>query len=139
MKTEFMIIEKLNGIIDIPQLEYIGYLWFSDSHSPTVFNSEIIRFETELINPFIIEGWLWNESSMTAIHIQHSGHYIVRKYNMKEFMATAECEVIDFLPNRMPGIDRLRFVPLWIEENDEMCQGMPVLQSKGYVFVGFKK
>lgn len=132
-------IKKHKNLIDIPNLGFDGYIWLSNSKEPKVLKTEKYDFSTFELNPFIVEGLLYNEASKTSIHIQHTGEYQIFEYDLKELSQIGQLKEVSFLPHRLTGVDKVNFKQLWIAEPDENCEGMEVLKMKALIFCGIKK
>lgn len=134
--------------------QYEGYLWWSDSSTPEIYDgtsSLPITFDeqcTSLLspkyddNPFIVEGNLWDKANKVSIYIKYAdGKYIVRKVDLKLTDASGEYEYTEetYAPHRMDGISGLKFRQYWKAESDPLCEGMNTLQPAMLTFVGFEK
>ena len=142
----------------IDKSKYQGYLWYSNQKEPEVFNNitfeksekdaiekgQKIIIEKELekeisvSNPFIVEGHLYDgENSISIKYID--GQYIIMKYKLgSSDEKNPNVEIKEFLPNRMEGVGKLRFLEYWKPQEDSFCENMKVLQPAELVFVGFK-
>ena len=88
---------------------YQGYLWYSDQKAPQVLNNEVFELEiADSSNPFIVEGQLFDGQKVEQV----------------------------FHSYRMDG-EQLKFNLYWREVEDDLCEGMKVLQPAELVFVGF--
>ena len=134
----------------IPVAAYEGYLWFSDQEIPQVLEREMPDFsERETVNPFIIEGWLYDKNNNTSILIRHSGKYHITVYQLNKLKEEGKLEAVTYLPHRLSGIKEVCFQQLWLPEMDFNCggvieqatdyPGMEVLTLKALIFTGFKK
>jgi CRISPR type III-associated protein (TIGR04423 family) len=120
---------------------YDGYIWYSDKSEPEVFQEKDFEFDTDKIdNPFIIEGQLYDDQKMISYSIKFvDGKYICKKYEVESTdFNKKDVEIKTFHANRMDDL-KLQFLQYWKEEDDELCEGMKVLQPKELVFVGFVK
>ena len=120
---------------------YDGYIWYSDKSEPEVFQSQDFEFDTdEIVNPFIIEGQLYDAQKMFSYSIKFvDGKYICKKYQVESTdFNKSDVEIKTFHANRMDE-KKMRYLQYWKEEDDELCEGMKVLQPKELVFVGFVK
>ncbi len=128
---------------------YEGYFWLSDSPAPLVFRKdrslgdylkEYGKSMEEIIgqiNPYIVEGLLFDPKA----GLSHSLKFIDGEYLLISTEVTSlqvMHKVKTYLAHRMPGVEKLKFIRLWIEEKDELCENMPVLKPVGQVFVGFQ-
>lgn len=118
---------------------YEGYLWLSDQQTPYIFfDQKIDENFFGLINPFIIEGLLYDSQNNISYSIRYTdGQTIVTRYELegKDFLADKK----EYLPNHMEGIASLNFLNLWVAKPDPLCCDMEVLQTDALVFVGFNK
>lgn len=132
-----------------------GYIWMSNSQNPLV--NEHIPRTIDLnpdVNPFIVEGELFDNSSKTSYSIKYiDGEYHVYyepvidekwlKLKNQEETEYDDVEFVvrrtDYLSNRMDG-KWLKFLRFWepTEEGDENCEGMKPLIITKNVFIGFK-
>ncbi|UAM97266.1 TIGR04423 family type III CRISPR-associated protein [Polaribacter litorisediminis] len=129
-----------HNLKEIPKMAFEGYVWKSDESEPEVVLNEIYDFDAVSINPFIIEALLFCKENKTAIHIQHTGNYQIAEYDLnalKEKGAVLENKV--YLPHRLKDISKVNFKQVWIEEEDHLCEEMPVLKMKALIFCGFNK
>jgi CRISPR type III-associated protein (TIGR04423 family) len=133
---------KITNEIEIDtSLNYQGYLWFSDSDSPIVFDglsamnkhqkfSEINFLPAA--NPFIIEGFLYENKQSYSIK------YVDGKYFANQFTVTDD-ELNDskqYIAHRMSMVDKLKFFQRWQAVKDEYCAGMEVLVPAELIFTG---
>ena len=119
---------------------YEGYLWWSDQQKAEVFLGEKpIELPKELTNPFIIEGNLWDRANETSYLIRFiDGQYLVYKFELNG-IPDERITPHEYLPNRMPGIDKLIFKEVWEEKPDELCNNFEVLKPAFIAFIGFEK
>lgn len=132
--------------------KYEGYFWLSDENKPIVFtgektlNAECIAHKNgnKLINPllsknpFLIEGQLYDRENKISFSIKYiDGEYIINKFSLVN-EKTDNSDYHSYLSKRMGG-RKLVFIQRWKEEEDELCEGFPVLKPIDFVFVGFKK
>lgn len=120
---------------------YEGYLWYSNQTEPKILNEE--EFELEISdnkNPFVIEGQLFDADRMLSISIKYvDGEYICNSYNVDSLdFNRSNVEKKEFHSNRMKGY-KLQFLQYWMEQEDDLCEGMKVLLPTKSVFVGFIK
>lgn len=120
---------------------YDGYIWYSDKSKPEIFQNQDFEFDADKIgNPFIIEGQLYDDQKKFSYSIKFvDGKYICKKYEVESTdFNKKDVEIKTFHANRMDNL-KLQFLQYWKEEDDELCEGMKVLQPKELVFVGFVK
>lgn len=132
---------------------YEGYLWYSNEKTPRVLNGEPWS-EAELDaskNPFIIEGQLYDKENLISYSIKYvDGQYFCKKYELKETdfndididkvsFKAHHIDKVSFKAHRMGKGVVLEFLQYYREVEDELCEGMKVLQSAEKVFIGFKE
>lgn len=120
---------------------YDGYIWYSDKSEPEVFQEKDFEFDADKIdNPFIIEGQLYDDQKKISYSIKFvDGKYICKKYEVESTdFNKKDVEIKTFHANRMDDL-KLQFLQYWKEEDDELCEGMKVLQPAELVFIGFVK
>lgn len=123
----------------IDKSKYEGYIWESDKRDPELLPSAGTINTDNVGNPFVIEGQLVDLGKTQSLSIKMvDGKYIVKEYKLSDY---DDCKVEDYeyIPNRMPGVERLCFKRAWREKKDDMCEGWNVLQPAELVFVGLKK
>ncbi len=126
---------------EIPtNINYEGYLWWSDkSETEMYLGDKPIDLPKEVTNPFIIEGNLWDKTTETSYLIRFiDGEYWVYRFELKG-ISDKRITPHKYLPNRMPGIDKLKFKEVWEEQPDPLCNGFEVLKPAYIAFVGFEK
>ena len=132
---------KITGIElkNIPNdADYEGYLWWSNEEKPQVFLSEKLGISLPEKGqlPAIIEGFLYCKESKTSYSIRFLDEgYLVMKYEIDK---NEPGDVSEFIPNRLPGVSKIKFLQYWEVENDPLCAGFEVLKPKANVFVGFE-
>lgn len=121
----------------IEKAKYQGYIWFSDSAEPYVKEGEYEIDIEDDVNPFIIEGQLYDTEAKISYSIKYAdGKHICVKYVLSELQG--EFREQTFCSNKMHG-RKLKFREYWKAVPDPLCEGMEVLQMSGNVFVGFEK
>ena len=122
----------------IDQSKYQSYLCDSNQSWPVVLINEEFELDiSETENPFIVEGQLFD--GKTSISIKYvDGKYLVNKKEVKSSDFNAkDIELMRFIPNRIPCVDKILFLQDWNEQQDAYCEDMYVLQPAELVFVGF--
>jgi CRISPR type III-associated protein (TIGR04423 family) len=118
----------------IEKSKYQGYLWYSDNKEPQVLNNEVFELEiADNANPFVIEGQLFDGQKSISIKYV-DGKYIVNTYDLNTLDGVMQEQT--FHSHRMEG-KLLKFIQIWKNQSDELCEGMQVLQPAELVFVGF--
>lgn len=121
-----------------------GYIWWSNQERPKVYQDESIEIPfDEHINPFVVEGLLFDRVEMKSYSIKFvDGQYMIKLFDVKGEMLDGKPtnpnnEIISYLFNDT-GEKKLKFLRFWEEEKDKNCMGMPVLTLTKNVFIGFK-
>ncbi len=119
---------------------YQGYLWMSDSTDPILLDNEQIDQDLETINPFVIEGQLFDAVNRKSYSIKYAdGESIVAEYNIDELDALyGKPTKHRFASNRMKNF-KLCFQQYWKLQPDTLCENMAVQKPAAIVFTGFKK
>jgi CRISPR type III-associated protein (TIGR04423 family) len=134
------ILKEINTLHTIPNYKFTGYYWVSDQDKPVMLFDEVFpkdKFEKG-INPFCIEALLYSETEQVSIHIQHTGHYLIHAYDLKQL---AGLEVVEktYLPHKLENVEKVKFKQVWEEvplyvSGDE---SMPTLKPSALIFSGF--
>lgn len=114
-----------------------GYVWESDKTEPQVYRGtpcELMRLDTD--NPFILEALLYDVESQISYMVKFiDGEHRVYKYNL--FESYDDASDVEYLPNRMNGVGKLKFKQIWKKQKDELCNDFETLVPAELVFVGF--
>jgi CRISPR type III-associated protein (TIGR04423 family) len=132
---------------------YQGYIWLSDASKPIVLNNEKIEkvlvdneeidltpFFENNINPFIIEGQLFDEKNKRSFSIKNvDGEMIVVEYDESDLKVDRDSKSYEFVPNSRMGLGdrKLKFLQKWEVELNADRENMDVLVPAGLVFLGF--
>ena len=125
----------------IDKARYEGYVWMSDRQEPSIIlpDEEFGLTLNDADNPFVVEGNLWDATSRVSIMIK----YVDGKYIVRRTVVTDECiknaTKKEFLPHRIEGVKKLKFLQCWDEVEDPLCENMVTLQPGKLVFMGFIK
>jgi CRISPR type III-associated protein (TIGR04423 family) len=133
-------VKKLNSLNEIPSFNFDGYIWKSDSEHPITLLDETFDFSTIQLNPFIVEGLLYNQDENKSYHITHDGEYHIVEYDLNELSKKGEIIQKEYNPHRLvDSVKKVKFYQIWKDEKDPNCNDLPVLTLKATVFCGFKK
>jgi CRISPR type III-associated protein (TIGR04423 family) len=133
-------VKKLNSLNEIPSFNFDGYIWKSDSENPITLLDKTFDFSTIELNPFIMEGLLYNQDENKSYHITHDGDYHIVEYDLTELSKKGEFIEKEFNPHRLLNlIKKVKFNQIWMDEKDPNCNDLLVLTLKATVFCGFKK
>lgn len=120
-------------------IEYDGYLWYSDSKSPIILMGERISLDTFSSLPFVIEGYLYSKSENgLSIKIKHiDGEYIVSSVELNS-IPTDQLTQNDFVAiKNNEGLKTIRSVQYWEKISDPLCENMETLEPSWVAFNGF--
>ena len=133
-------IKKIDSLDTLSGIPFEGYVWLSDAKEPKVLQENTHDFANHKGNTFIIEALLFDPKSKIAVHITHDGALHIVEYDLQA-LKSGGFEIVNkaYMPHRMDGIERLHFVQLWKDEEDELCNHFLVKTLKATVFCGFKK
>lgn len=137
-------VKKYDSLDDIPNGDYEGYFWVSNSKEPKKIPDESSLTEMKSIqgNPFVMEALLYDRNEEISIHVQHTGRQQIICYDWKAFdessLISERQDKATFIPQKIKGIEGLEFQRIWKKENDLLCAGKKVLKMHALVFTGFK-
>lgn len=132
----------------IPGGSYIGYVWYSDSEMPEVYEPEnplSVLPLNQASHHLVMEAQLITTECTESYSVKFAdGRYVVNCYDLTALDDQVKDGTIDvtehtYLANRMPTVSSLRFNEYWHPVEDENCMGMKVLSPMEFVFVGFIK
>lgn len=128
----------LELLSEIPDYNYVGYIWMSNSDHPKPIESKNKIPATT--NPYVVEGNLYCEDKEISISIKNTGEgYIIGQIDLKKanLDKTIELKPQTYISHRLHKSKKVNFKQAWIAEKDEMCEGMKVLQPAWRAFEGF--
>lgn len=124
----------------ISKAKYEGYMWMSDQTRPEVLDNTTER-EFTLVdgeNPFVVEGQLWDADNKLSIAIRYvDGKYIISKTCVTD--EQMKDSTVEYIAHRINGVESIKFVRIWKEVSDPLCEGMTTLKLQNTAFVGFEK
>ena len=125
------------------QAKYEGYIWQSDQTQPQVLHGEEFDVESlkDGVNPFVIEGQLWNADDGISISIRYvDGKHVktCNKVTNEDLHGTSTVTPERYI-SHIKGVGRLCFLRYWKAEKDEFCENFEALRPEKLVFVGFEK
>ena len=125
------------------QAKYEGYIWYSDQAHPQILRGKEFDLDQlkEYINPFVIEGQLWDAEHGISVSIRNvDGKYIVHCHQVapRDLLGTATVNAEQYIPHRIEGVGRLCFLRYWKAVKDELCEDFKTLRPEKLVFVGFE-
>ena len=93
------------NLLEIPVLEYTGYIWLSDQSKPDILENETYDFSKIKQNPFIIEAKLFAEKENVSVNVKHiDGKYIISIIELNNIPENAEIEDKSYLAN--PALEK---------------------------------
>jgi CRISPR type III-associated protein (TIGR04423 family) len=122
---------KKISIDTIPQGNYQGYYWMSNSSKPVIQDEGDIDKSIFKELPFVVEANYYSSEADISIQIKSvDGQYLVSEINVKD------CEAIEYIGHDI-GSNYL-VVEAWGEKEDDLLEGMiakvPVWEAfKGFV------
>jgi CRISPR type III-associated protein (TIGR04423 family) len=127
-------------VTEIKKSNYQGYLWYSDKKTPESFSNKECGGELDAEkNPFIIEGQLYDSENRISYSIKYvDGEYFINEYKVEEADLKDNDNKVSYKAHRMGKGVVLEFLQYFREVEDELCEGMKVLQPAEKVFIGFK-
>ncbi len=136
--------KSLKSLNEIPDGNYQGYIWISDKETPQKITIiDVKKYENNQNNipenPFIREGFLYDEENEISISITHiPDKYMINMFQLKQIPQNCEIKDRTFLAHKnLHG--KLCFRDIWLPEKDEICENFEVLQKMAVVFTGFEK
>lgn len=132
-------IEGIKDKQNIPQLEYSGYLWYSDEKQPVIIDAKQ-KFSSEMLQnlPFVVEGMLYADAEKISIRIVNiDGKYFISK--MKISQPSAGNIYTFFAKSHFGKGQKIRVYEHYEEKADVLNDGMKVLQPVWTAFLGFEK
>ena len=96
------------------QAKYEGYIWLSDQTQPRVLLGEEFDVDgiTDSINPFVIEGQLWNAADGISISIRYADGKHVKHFHQvtnEELQGTLTVTTEQYI-SHIKGVGRLCFL-----------------------------
>jgi len=136
MESKYTFENKNNLIEDIKKLEgYEGYIQFSDTkiRNCDIFKKgENIALKIQPTEGFVYEAHFCNDTESIAIK-QINGDWLVSTTPLSE-VKNIETDIEIY--HAIGGL-KVKMAQIWEEEDDELCDNMPVLKLKKVVFAGF--
>jgi len=125
-------------LIDIPQIEYWGYLWFDDSDQPVVVDGPY-DFTRITDQPFIIEGNLKAKDGSISISIRFlDGLYVITEVDLQKALSEGVMTIShEYIAHGFGDGRTIKFIEAWIDEQDPYCCGMETLRPAWLAFDGF--
>lgn len=125
------------------QAKYEGYIWWSDQTQPQVLLGKEFDIESinDGLNPFVIEGQLWNADDGVSISIRCvDGKHIIKSHQVatEDLQGTSTVTPERYI-SHIKGVGRLCFLRYWKAEKDEFCENFEALRPEKLVFVGYEK
>lgn len=118
-------------------LEYEGYLWYSNASEPELRNK--LAKEDFKNLPFIIEGAFWAEKEGISLNIKNiDGEYHLYQVTLKELPEDQTTQQ-EYLAHKLDGKKIIKILQFWEEKKDANLEGMTTLKPSWQAFQGFTK
>lgn len=130
----------LNRFLESVKGDWEGYIWMSNERKPFLIpeDKSIDDLNDIGVNPFVIEGLLYDKAQKISVTIRHTGTYHIDCFDLKALNNDGNVLKEEaYLSHGFPDKRKLKFNQLWIPEPDENCAGMKVLTMKALLFTGF--
>jgi len=122
----------------IPDLNYEGYIWYSNAQQPEVIKGKFDIKRLTLL-PFVIEGNLWNEHDKISINIKNiDGNYLINIFDLKTVANFFE-NTQEYVSHRIEHAKAYKIYQHWEAIEDDLCEKMSSYQPTWNAFVGFSK
>jgi CRISPR type III-associated protein (TIGR04423 family) len=133
-------ISSLENLTDIPERQYEGYIWFSDSQEPEVlFGNKPFSFHSPKDNPFVVEALLYSRHENVSVMVKHTGKYHITEYDINKINSNGILIPKEYLPHRLKDVSKVCFFQFWSPESDPNCLNMEVQTLRAIIFSGFDK
>ena len=113
-----------------------GYVQFShrpiDKDKDIFYEGKVPQVENE--EGFIYEAHFANNKQSISIR-QINDAWVV---SVADIATVPEGDIKSYASD-VEGLYRIKMAQIWVEEADELCEGMPVKSLKKVVFAGFEK
>lgn len=122
--------------------QYIGYIWWSNAKTPEVYDeAKTIDIVIEdNINPFIIEGMLWDKDNNISVTIKNiDGKCQISSVCVNDFKSNVKFTEKKFIAHRIKNASKLIFRQYWELKPNKDCLNMDVYIPTKLLFVGFEK
>lgn len=118
-------------------LEYEGYLWYSNASEPQCPTKIAKEDFTDL--PFIIEGAFWAEKEGISLNIKNiDGEYHLYQVTIKDLAQDQITQQV-YLAHKLNGVKAIKMMQFWEEKVDANLEGMATLKPSWQAFQGFIK
>lgn len=119
------------------ELEYEGYLWYSNASEPELRTKISKEDFTDL--PFIIEGAFWAEQERVSLNIKNiDGEYHLFQVTLKNLPEDQTTQK-EFLAHKLGDKKKIKILQFWEEKEDAYLEGMTTLKPSWQAFQGFSK
>lgn len=119
-------------------LEYEGYIWYSNAENPELRSKISLEDFKDL--PFIIEGNLYAYQEDVSVSIKNiDGEYHIMQGSLKDLPKEQITEQ-EFVAHKLKNVNKIKMIQFWEElESDALLEGMKTLKPSWRAFAGFKK
>lgn len=133
--------KQLDNIAALPNMEYFGYLWYSDSEKPVVLKGERVSVSKGTNHPFIVEGNLISLNGLVSINIKQVGsRQLITQFDVEIIKKDERLKVekLMYTPHKLEGYRELVFEQVWALESDSQCCGWESYRPAYQYFVELK-
>ena len=128
----------LKDFNNIDKSSYVGYYWFSNKEKPELVNFKNLE-ENEI--PFVIEGYLYNETEKISISIRNfNGKYVITQFVLSDYgKDNKKFKLLDeksFPAYKLDGIKEIIFRELQQKAKDDL--DFFTYEKVVEIFVGFE-
>lgn len=118
-------------------LEYEGYLWYSNQPKPELKTKITKKDFSDL--PFIVEGNLYSSNEKISINIKNiDGEYFITQGSLKG-LPNDQITEQEYIAHKLDGVKKIKTIQYWEEKEDELCADMKTLRPSWQAFAGFIK
>lgn len=131
--------------LQLPEAHYEGFVRMSDAVAPHIYNHQLCAPTFEAADvPFVLEAELYNTDENISYSIRYrEGQLCVVEHKVQ--LNDANLKDVDHLYQALLprgeaealSKKNLHFLQYWMEQEDALCENMPVLVPAQRVFIGF--
>ena len=129
----------------LPEAQYDGFVRMSDADAPQIYNHQLCAPAFKATDtPFLLESEFYNPDDNIAYSIRYrEGNFQVVEHKIQpdDFNSKDVDHLYQMLLPRGEakalGGKMLHFLQYWMEQEDALCENMPVLIPAQRVFIGF--
>lgn len=131
----------------LPEAQYDGFVRMSDADAPQIYNHQLCAPAFKATDtPFLLEAEFYNPADNIAYSIRYrEGNFQVVEHKIQpDDFNSKDVDHLYQMPlprgeAKALGGKMLHFLQYWIEQEDALCENMPVLVPAQRVFIGFSE